>query len=120
MRANYLAKIPADTKNNDENRNSRALIQALKNGIQQYCTPMPGSFLMGLPIRSRTSDRAAMAELNITRLHELEKKYGINAEIPKEEILASLISTGPAFAEMVYRCFEKFEVEVNKNSPRKL
>jgi hypothetical protein len=105
-RKNDSSEKASDGKNNSVNENSRDLIKALKEGIKKYVTPrtsLANSF-------GRLNVRAVAAEQNIVRLEELEKQYG-NAEIPKREIMACLIATGPAFAEMVFRCFEAFETK---------
>lgn len=106
-RESHSAKIISDTKNMDVDTSSRTLIKALKKEIiKHYYTP-----LMHLQMSS-----CSKAHANIFSLDELEKKYA-NVEIPRKEIIACLISTGPSFEAMVFRCLEKFPetVEYKKN-----
>ncbi|WP_131740599.1 hypothetical protein [Legionella busanensis] len=94
----------------EEKDSSRALINALKQAIKEYCcTPFFALSYLSYGLRQD------VAVQNIIELEELEKKYG-DSEIPRKEIMACLISTGPSFSKLVYDCFDQFPETEEKNT----
>ncbi|WP_131781605.1 hypothetical protein [Legionella gresilensis] len=107
----FNARTTSENKKNEKN-SSRALINALKQAIKEYCATR---FLTQSINYNNSGLRQVVAKQNIDRLEELEKKYG-DSEIPREEIMTCLISTGPSFSKLVYHCFDQFPETEDKNT----